>query len=72
MKKPATRRAVGLLVSLNITGEREYSYKMPFFPQTLIGMGKRKPAEWVAWRVVGYCERLYWLVRDDPELHFAE
>jgi hypothetical protein len=30
-KKPATRRAVGLLVVVNIKGEREYSYKVPGF-----------------------------------------
>ena len=28
------KRAVGLLVVVSITGEREYSYKMPIFAQT--------------------------------------
>jgi hypothetical protein len=28
----------GLLVVVNITGEHEYSYKMPFFAQTFTGL----------------------------------
>jgi hypothetical protein len=32
-KKPAQWRAVGLLVIANITGEREYSYKILVFVQ---------------------------------------
>ena len=33
-------------MSVNITGEREYSYKVPIFAQMLTGMGVGAPEWW--------------------------
>ena len=43
MKNPPWWRVVGLLVIVNITGEREYSYKVPFFAKTVTELAKENP-----------------------------
>ena len=57
MKNPPGWRVDGLLVIVNITGEREYSYKMPFFAQTVTGLDvfrQKKTRQRVDWRVIGF------------------
>ena len=62
MKKPALGRAVGLLVIVNITGEREYSYKVPGFPY---GTGRVRAKEYppTVWPG-GFVDKNMELVRD--------